>query len=90
MRISLQIVIFTLLFYRVSDTLAQTYLLKAEQVFDGQAMHTGWVVEVTDQRITYVGKERGGDFSEVISLPGHTLMPGLIEGRGHHHARPGL
>lgn len=83
MRISLQIVIFTLLFYRVSDTLAQTYLLKADQVFDGQAMHTGWVVEVTDQRITYVGKERGGDFSEVISLPGHTLMPGLIEGHSH-------
>ena len=62
---------------------APTYQLKADRVFDGNDFHTGWVVEVSGNEIVYAGPERRGRFDQVIELPGHTLMPGLIEGHSH-------
>ncbi|MCB0556614.1 MAG: amidohydrolase family protein [Phaeodactylibacter sp.] len=65
---------------------SQGYLLKASRVFDGENMHTGWVVLVEGNRIAAVGPEgsmRVPKEAERIELPGHTLLPGLIEGHSH-------
>ena len=61
-------------------------LFRPARVFDGEAMHTGWVVVVAGREITYAGPARGFDESEagqVIELPDSTLLPGLIEGHSH-------
>lgn len=83
MRITLLNVLFTCLFS--GSLLAQDkhYQLKADQLFDGQDFHKGWVVEVKGNEIVYTGPERRGKFDKVIDLKGHTLMPGLIEGHSH-------
>ena len=61
-------------------------LLRPTQVFDGEAMHVGWVVAVEDRHIIYAG-ESGGfderDAGEIVELPNMTLLPGLIEGHSH-------
>lgn len=64
---------------------AQTqYLLIADRVFDGDTMHTGWQVLVTDNKIESIGpKLVTSSKCEVIKLPGTTLMPGMIEGHSH-------
>jgi imidazolonepropionase-like amidohydrolase len=49
-------------------------------------MQPGWVVLVENSRITYAGPETGAKIpenTEVLSLKGMTLMPGLIEGHSH-------
>lgn len=59
-------------------------VLRPDAVFDGETLHKGWVVVVTDSIITYAGtpsKKMERYFS--ISLEGMTLMPGLIEGHSH-------
>ena len=61
-------------------------VLKASRVFDGESMHTDWVVVVEGDSIVYAGPE--GRMSELavdetIDLAGQTLMPGLIEGHSH-------
>ena len=65
-------------------------LLKPEKVFDGEQMHTGWVVLVKNNKI-----EQGGEMlfklpgeTEIIELKGITLMPGLIEGHSHLFLHP--
>ncbi|HEY2804422.1 MAG TPA: amidohydrolase family protein [Gemmatimonadales bacterium] len=61
-------------------------VLHADRVFDGTAMHEGWDVVVTGDRISAVGatgsvtRPAG---ARVIDLPGTTLIPGLIEGHSH-------
>jgi imidazolonepropionase-like amidohydrolase len=63
-----------------------TYLLLPERVFDGQDMHEGWAVLVEGDRITGVGSRESVKTTktpEVISMPGVTLLPGLIEGHSH-------
>ena len=50
-----------------------SYLLKADQVFDGRDFHKGWVVEVIGNEIVYAGPERRGTFDETYELKGHTL-----------------
>lgn len=65
---------------------AQTYLLHPSRVFDGQAMHEGWAVLVEGNRITAAGPLAALSVpaeAEDIDLPGHTLMPGMIEGHSH-------
>lgn len=65
--------------------LSQT-LLMPEQVFDGESMHKDWVVLVEKNLITYAGAHAGLKTiagATKISLPGMTLMPGIIEGHSH-------
>jgi len=62
------------------------YLLQPDRVFDGTDMHDGWVVLVEGDRITNVGTRESVKTSkaiEVVSMPGTTLLPGLIEGHSH-------
>lgn len=61
-------------------------LLDATRVFDGERMHSDWVVLVEGDSIVYAGPagkmpERKVD--KTIKLAGQTLLPGLIEGHSH-------
>jgi imidazolonepropionase-like amidohydrolase len=60
-------------------------ILRPARVFDGDAMHDGWVVRVRDDRIEQVGPASTVDAvgASVRELPGLTLLPGLIEGHSH-------
>jgi imidazolonepropionase-like amidohydrolase len=60
-------------------------LLKPARVFDGDAMHDGWVVRVRGDRIDAVGPavSVSPQGARLIDLPGTTLLPGLIEGHSH-------
>jgi imidazolonepropionase-like amidohydrolase len=65
-------------------------LLKPDHVFDGEEMHTGWVVLVKNDSIIQAG---GMSFklpegTRVIELKGMTLLPGLIEGHSHLFLHP--
>ena len=64
---------------------AVTMILKPARVFDGDAIHEGWVVRVEGDRIRAAGpaasvSATGGT---VVDLPGTTLLPGLVEGHSH-------
>ena len=83
MRITILNVLCALLFCAYSSAQEVSYRLKADRVFDGTAMHTGWVVDVVGNEIVYVGPTRRFKFDEEYELKGHTLMPGLIEGHSH-------
>ncbi|HEV8282852.1 MAG TPA: amidohydrolase family protein [Chitinophagaceae bacterium] len=65
-------------------------LLKPAKVFDGETMHEGWVVLVKNNKIEQAGamnfKLPAG--SQIIELPGATLLPGLIEGHSHLFLHP--
>ena len=64
----------------------QSYFLQPDRVFDGIEMHEGWAVLVEGDKITGVGlKEsiKSPKEAQVISMPGTTLLPGLIEGHSH-------
>lgn len=61
-------------------------LLKPARVFDGENMHSGWVVAVGDDRIVYAGPEDDLPTLSVddrLEFRGGTLLPGLIEGHSH-------
>ena len=60
-------------------------VLKPARVFDGGAVHEGWAVRVSGNRIDAVGAAASVavDGAEAIELPGTTLLPGLIEGHSH-------
>ena len=63
-----------------------SYLLKPDRVFDGENMHTNWVVLVKGNKIISAGEassvKTDGIFT-TIELKGKTLLPGLIEGHSH-------
>jgi imidazolonepropionase-like amidohydrolase len=65
-------------------------LLKPDRVFDGEQMHTDWIVLVKNNKIEAAGsmtfKLPAG--TEVIELKGITLLPGLIEGHSHLFLHP--
>ena len=65
-------------------------LLKPERVFDGEQMHTGWVVLVKNNKIEQAGEMRFKlpAETEIIELKGMTLLPGLIEGHSHLFLHP--
>ncbi len=60
-------------------------LLKPARVFDGEALHAGWVVRVKGDRIEAAGPVASVDATgaKTIELPGATLLPGLVEGHSH-------
>ena len=61
-------------------------LITAAHVFDGMAMHDGWSVLVRGDRILAAGPSAGITVpagSRRVTLPGATLMPGLIEMHSH-------
>src|SRR4051794_39404183 len=64
-------------------------LLKADRVFDGETMHIGWSVLVKGDKIEVIGliKDIPPD-TRIISVPGSTLLPGLIEGHSHLFLHP--
>src|SRR5580765_1220780 len=62
------------------------YLIKPARVFDGEALHDGWVVLVQGQRIQAAGPASSVTAppnTETVDLPGTTLLPGLIEAHSH-------
>lgn len=65
-------------------------LLKPDRVFDGETLHTGWVVLVKNNRIEEAGnmafKLPAG--TEIMELRGMTLLPGFIEGHSHLFLHP--
>lgn len=64
----------------------KSYVLQADRVFDGTAVHTGWLVVVKNNLIEAVGPEASIAIpagAEKIDLKGLTLMPGMIEGHSH-------
>lgn len=65
-----------------------TYLLRPARVFDGVSAkpQEGWVVLVRGDRIVTVGPAAqvvAPAGTELVELPGTTLLPGLIEGHSH-------
>ncbi len=68
------------------QTAAGQVVLRPDRVFDGENLHSGWVVLVRDSAIQYAGPPGGMPSARSgrnIDLEGMTLMPGLIEGHGH-------
>src|ERR1700682_4939183 len=63
-------------------------VLRPARVFDGEAMHEGWVVRVKGDPIEAVGAIVGASDAKVVDLPGTTLMPGLVEGHSHMLLHP--
>ena len=61
------------------------YLLRPDRIFDGEAVHEGWVVRVNGDKIEAVGPANSVSPSnaEIVDLKGQTLLPGLIEGHSH-------
>ena len=68
------------------------YTLRPDQVFDGYAIHKDWVVMTQGEMIVYAGPEKSAPKNigtgKQITLPGTTLMPGMIEGHGHLFLHP--
>jgi imidazolonepropionase-like amidohydrolase len=61
-------------------------VLRPSSVFDGDRMHTGWVVVVRGQRIEAVGPAGSLTMpagATAIDLAGATLLPGLIDAHSH-------
>jgi imidazolonepropionase-like amidohydrolase len=85
-------ILFLFLLLLTSTCFSQTdkyILLKADRVFDGDNMHTGWSVLVHNNKIEDVGSiENYPANTQVINFPGATLMPGLIEGHSHLFLHP--
>jgi imidazolonepropionase-like amidohydrolase len=65
-------------------------LLKPARVFDGETMHEGWVVLVKNNKIEQAGAMtfKLPANTQIIELPGATLLPGLIEGHSHLFLHP--
>lgn len=73
---------------QLSDTKDAVVVLRPTRVFDGAAtrVETGWVVVVRGDKITDVGPEtkvRIPKGARVVTLPGTTLLPGLIDAHTH-------
>lgn len=65
-------------------------LLKPDLVFDGEQIHTDWVVLIKNNLIEAAGpmKFKLPSGTEIIELKGQTLLPGLIEGHSHLFLHP--
>jgi imidazolonepropionase-like amidohydrolase len=79
--------------FSIVSTNAQTdsfYLLKPDRVFDGESIHTDWIVLVKGNKIEAAGPMnfKLPATTRVIELKGMTLLPGLIEGHSHLFLHP--
>ena len=91
MRKIFSLIAFLLAFVICEAQQADKYiLLKPDRVFDGEQMHTNWIVLVKNKKIEAAGtmtfKLPAG--TEIIELKGMTLLPGLIEGHSHLFLHP--
>jgi imidazolonepropionase-like amidohydrolase len=67
-----------------APSLAASYLLSPDRVWDGEAMHSGWQVLVDGDRIIAAGPNLSAPADATrMALPGQTLLPGFIEGHSH-------
>jgi imidazolonepropionase-like amidohydrolase len=69
-----------------ADKQPATWVLKPARVFDGAAVHENWLVVVRGKKIESVGSADNVAIPKgagVVSLPGATLLPGLIDGHTH-------
>ena len=76
--------------FLVSAQTDSFYLLKPDRVFDGETLHTGWIVLVHNNKIEAAGEMnfKLPANTRVINLKGATLLPGLIEGHSHLFLHP--
>jgi len=61
-------------------------VLMPDAVFDGETLHSDWVVVVEGERITAAGPASSLGIpsgARSVALDGLTLMPGMIEGHSH-------
>jgi imidazolonepropionase-like amidohydrolase len=67
------------------------YLLRPDNVFDGEQMHQGWQVLVHGRLIEAAGAPgslKTPPGTVIVDLKGATLLPGLIEGHSHLFLHP--
>jgi len=66
------------------------YLLKPDRVFDGEVMHTDWIVLIMGNKIEAAGSMnfKLPANTRIIELKGTTVLPGLIEGHSHLFLHP--
>ncbi|HEU4809385.1 MAG TPA: amidohydrolase family protein [Sphingomicrobium sp.] len=84
-----RLILFLIAILLAEPALADTFLLKPAQVFDGTAAHPGWSVLVEGDRIAAAGPDiAAAAGAKIIDLPGATLMPGMIEGHSHLFLHP--
>ena len=77
------------LMFPLSAAAAAPILLRPAQVFDGNALHSGWEVLVDGPKIVAIGPALARPpGTEVRELPGQTLLPGFIEGHSHLFLHP--
>jgi imidazolonepropionase-like amidohydrolase len=64
---------------------AAATVLRPARVFDGDAMHEGWAVRISGDRIEAAGPAAGVSTAgaALVDMPATTLMPGLVEGHSH-------
>ncbi len=85
--------LFLPLFFICISSFSQTdsfYLLKPDRVFDGETMHTDWVVLVRGNSIEEAGAMmfKLPANTRIIEMKGATVLPGLIEGHSHLFLHP--
>jgi len=87
MKLYLTIILSFVYFAVFAKTQPDTAILfKPDRVFDGESTHPGWWVLVKGNHIESAGEPSSIIVPKpvkVISLPGMTLLPGLIEGHSH-------
>ena len=91
MKIKIQSLLLLLFFALSAFAQSENYiLLKPDRVFDGETMHTGWVVLINHDTIAAAGpmnfKLPAG--TTIIELKNATVMPGMIEGHSHLFLHP--
>src|SRR5213075_918510 len=89
-RLFLTVALFFLVFSLKAQQTDKYILLKPAKVFDGESMHENWVVLVRNNKIEQAGAMtfKLPASTQIIELPGATLLPGLIEGHSHLFLHP--
>ena len=86
-----RLILFLIAALLASPALADILLLRPARVFDGvdPQPHEGWSVLVDGDKIAAVGPNLTAPVgTRTISIPGTTLMPGMIEGHSHLFLHP--